>query len=161
MTVKSMDVEFQERRKPSLERVLLVDDDKSVRESLNEVLICEGYLVTQAANGEEAIHAMESQHVDVILLDLNMPRLNGWDTFEHLIERWPLVPILIITARPNQLFLAASAGAAALLEKPVDIAAMIRAIRSAIDEPTSVRLARLAGGGDNFVFSTGQVAGGR
>jgi DNA-binding response OmpR family regulator len=159
--VKPLDIEFQDRRRPSLERVLLVDDDKTVRESLSEVLVCEGYLVVQAANGEEALCIMESQHIDVVLLDLNMPRLNGWDTFENLIERWPLVPILIITARPNQLFLAASAGAAALLEKPVDIAAMIRAIRTAIDEPTSVRLARLAGGGDHFVFSTGHIAGGR
>ena len=159
--MKPLSIEFHDRRRPSLERILLVDDDKTVRESLLEVLVCEGYLVVQAGNGEEAIRIMESQHIDVVLLDLNMPRLNGWDTFENLIERWPLVPILIITARPNQLFLAASAGAAALLEKPVDIAAMIRAIRTAIDEPTSVRLARLAGGGDNFVFSTGHVAGGR
>jgi DNA-binding response OmpR family regulator len=153
--MKPLEIELLDKRRPTLERVLVVDDDKSVRESLTEVLICEGYMPAQAANGEEALQILDTQRIDLILLDLNMPRLNGWDTFEKLIERWPLIPILIITARPNQLFLAASAGAAGLLEKPVDIPAMIGAIRTALEEPTSVRLERLAGSGVNFTFATG------
>lgn len=154
--MKPSRTETHDRRRPTLDRVLLVDDDKSVRESLTEVLICEGYLVEQAANGEEALRSLEAQHIDIVLLDLNMPRLNGWDTFEKIVERWPLIPILIITARPNQLFLAASAGAAGLLEKPVDIPAMIAAIRSALEEPTATRLERLAGASVHFAFSSGQ-----
>ena len=154
--MKPMDLEFTDRRRPSLERILLVDDDKSVRESLTEVLICEGYLVEPAANGEEALRRLATQKIDLVLLDLNMPRLNGWDTFEKIVERWHLVPILIITARPNQLFLAASAGAAGLLEKPVDIPAMMQAIRTALDESTTTRLERLAGASVHFAFSSGQ-----
>ncbi|HEY6229522.1 MAG TPA: response regulator, partial [Verrucomicrobiae bacterium] len=88
--MKPIRTEMHDRRRPSLDRVLLVDDDKSVRESLSEVLVCEGYLVEQAANGEQALHCLESQRIDIVLLDLNMPRLNGWDTFEKIVERWPL-----------------------------------------------------------------------
>jgi DNA-binding response OmpR family regulator len=154
--MKPIQTEPHDRRRPSLDRVLLVDDDKSVRESLTEVLVCEGYLVEQAANGEEALRCLDLKRVDIVLLDLNMPRLNGWDTFEKIVERWPLIPILIITARPNQLFMAASAGAAGLLEKPVDIPAMMGAIRTALEEPTAVRLERLAGASVHFAFSSGQ-----
>jgi DNA-binding response OmpR family regulator len=149
-------VDFSDVQKRSFERALLVDDDRSVRDSLAEVLSGEGYHVCPAANGEEAIRILETDRIDVVLLDLTMPRLNGWNTFEKITERWPLIPILIITARPNQLFLAASAGAAALLEKPVDIPVMISTIRAVLDEPTSARLARLAGRRADFVFASGQ-----
>jgi CheY-like chemotaxis protein len=157
--MKPLQTELHDRRRPTLERVLLVDDDKNVRESLTEVLVCEGYSVQPAADGDEALRCLETQRVDIVLLDLNMPRLNGWNTFEKVVERWPLIPILIITARPNQLFLAASAGAAGLLEKPVDIPAMIQAIRSALEEPTDVRLERLAGAHVHFAFASGQRSG--
>lgn len=154
--MKPLQTELHDRRRPTLERVLLVDDDKTVRESLAEVLVCEGYLVQPAIDGEDALRLLASERIDIVLLDLSMPKLNGWDTFEKIVERWPLIPILIVTARPNQLFLAASAGAAGLLEKPVDIPAMIEAIRAALEEPTGVRLERLAGAHVHFAFATGR-----
>jgi DNA-binding response OmpR family regulator len=143
-------------RKPSLERILLVDDDASVRNSLSEVLIMEGFAVSPAANGKEALAILEKTHIDLVMLDLNMPQMNGWDTFERLSDNWPLIPIILITARPNQLFLAAAAGAGALLEKPVDIPILLRAIRTLLDEPTQSRVARLAGRSTEFFYAEGQ-----
>jgi len=83
-------------------QLMLVDDDPAVREMLGRVLTAEGYLVLPAANGQEALDLAAATAVD--LLDLNLPVKNGWDTFACLTTENPLLPILIITARPNQLF---------------------------------------------------------
>jgi len=61
-----------------------VDDDPKVRDSLNDVLVSEGYVVIPAENGQVALDLATRSSVDLVLLDLNMPVKNGWDTFEHL-----------------------------------------------------------------------------
>ena len=126
-------------------RILLVDDDPTVRDSLSDVLVSEGYLVIPAENGQEAIDLASTSSVDLVLLDLNMPVKNGWDTFERLTAEHPLLPIIIATARPNQLFMALSAGVGALLEKPMDMPTLLRTMRKLLAESPEQRLARLAG----------------
>jgi DNA-binding response OmpR family regulator len=126
-------------------RILLVDDDPTVRDSLNDVLLAEGYFVIPAENGQQALDLAARLPVDLALLDLNMPVKNGWDTFERLTAEHPLIPIIIATARPNQLFTALNAGAGALLEKPMDIPTLLRTIEKLLAESVEQRLARLAG----------------
>jgi DNA-binding response OmpR family regulator len=126
-------------------RILLVDDDSTVRESLNDVLLAEGYFVIPAENGQVALNLATWSSVDLVLLDLNMPVKNGWDTFEQLTREHPLIPIVIATARPNQLFTALNAGVGALLEKPMDIPMLLRTIEKLLAESAEQRLARLAG----------------
>ena len=126
-------------------RILLVDDDPTVRDSLNEVLVAEGYSVMQVENGQQALDLANQLPVDIVLLDLNMPVKNGWDTFEQLTREHPLIPVIIATARPNQLFTALSAGAGALLEKPMEIPTLLRTMATLLTETTEQRLARLAG----------------
>jgi len=132
--------------------VLLVDDDPTVRDSLNDVLVSEGYLVLPAENGERALDLANKSSVDLVLLDLNMPVKNGWDTFEQLSREHPLIPIIIATARPNQLFTALGAGVGALLEKPMDIPTLLRTMRRLLSETTEQRLARLAGKETEFQY---------
>jgi CheY-like chemotaxis protein len=126
-------------------RILLVDDDPTVRDSLNDVLVSEGYFVIPAENGQQALDFAVGLPVDLVLLDLNMPVKNGWDTFEQLTREHPLLPIIIATARPNQLFTALSAGAGALLEKPMDIPTLLQTMEKLLAESAEQRLARLAG----------------
>ena len=126
-------------------RILLVDDDPTVRDSLNDVLVAEGYAVTPADNGQQALDLANQSAVDLVLLDLNMPVKSGWDTFEQLTAEHPLMPIIIATARPNQLFTALSAGVGALLEKPMDIPTLLRTMEKLLAETAEQRLARLAG----------------
>ncbi len=126
-------------------RILLVDDDPAVRDSLNDVLLAEGYLIIPAQNGQQALDLANESSVDLVLLDLNMPVKNGWDTFEQLTREHPLVPIIIATARPNQLFTALGAGAGALLEKPMEIPTLLRTMEKLLAETAEQRLARLAG----------------
>lgn len=126
-------------------RILLVDDDPTVRGSLNDLLVGEGYFVVPAENGQQALELAGKSPFDLILLDLNMPVKNGWDTFGQLTAEHPFISIIIATGRPSQLFKAVGAGAGALLEKPLDIPILLRTIEKLLAEPAEKRLARLAG----------------
>jgi CheY-like chemotaxis protein len=125
--------------------ILLVDDDRAVRESLARLLVEEGYYVLPAENGQEALNIAAVAAVDLVLLDLNLPVLNGWDTFERLTAQNPLLPILVITARPNQIFPALASGVGGLMEKPLDFPRLLRTMNDMMAEPPETRLARLAG----------------
>ncbi len=126
-------------------KVLLVDDDSSVVAALTGVLRSEGYDVIQAFDGHAAIeHFHTVGGAAIVLLDLNMPVKGGWDAFEQLTAINPLLPI-IITARPGQQPLAAAAGVAALMEKPLEIPLLLETMRKLLAEPPETRLARIAG----------------
>jgi len=140
-----------------VKRILLADDDPGVRGSLSEVLMGEGYVVIPANDGQQAIEIAASALMDLVLLDLNMPRKNGWDTFERLTAEHPLLPVIIVTARPNQLFTAVGAGAGALLEKPLDIPTLLRTIKRLLAEPADTRLSRLAGRETEFYYSAAKT----
>ncbi len=127
-------------------KVLLVDDDSSVVAALTGVLRSEGYDVIVAFDGHAALqHFHIVGGAAIVLLDLNMPVKDGWDTFEQLTAINPLLPIIVITARPDQYSLAAAAGVAALLEKPLEIPLLLATMRKLLAEPPEVRLARIAG----------------
>jgi len=134
------------------QRILLVDDEPGVRRMLLRVLEEEGYAVVPAANGVEALELAASRAPDLALLDLNLPLQNGWDTFERLTTEHPLLPVIIITARPNQLFPALAAGAGALMEKPLDLPKLLRTISDLLAEPAASQLARMAGKAAEFHY---------
>src|SRR4051812_20401240 len=112
-------------RKPSRPRVLLADDDRSVLDALGGVLDSEGFEVIRAANGHEAVKKFREHRADIVLLDLNMPVKGGWDTFEQLTSIDPLLPVIVITARPDAYPTAVGTGVAALMQKPLDIPALL------------------------------------
>ena len=131
--------------KPKKPRVLLVEDDVSVVAALSGVLRDEGYDMIHASDGHEAIRNFKAVGgTDLVLLDLNMPVKGGWDTFELLTARNPLLPVIVITARPDQHVMAAAAGVAALLEKPLDIPVLLETMSKLLAEPMETRLARIA-----------------
>ena len=132
--------------------ILLVDDDAGVRRMLLRVLEEEGYVVLAAANGVEALEMTVRRSPDLVLLDLNLPLQNGWVTFEQLTSRHPFLPVIIITARPNQLFPALASGAGALMEKPLDLPKLLRTICDLLAEPARARSARVAGKAVEFHY---------
>ena len=150
---EEMTIDLRAPASTERKRILLVDDDQNVRESLSNVLVTEGYIVTAAEHGERALELVAQEEFDLVLLDLNMPVKNGWDTFGQLIRDNPLLPIIIVTARPNQLFTAVSAGVGALLEKPPDIPMLLHAIQRLLGEPPEDRLARLVGHKAEFYYA--------
>jgi CheY-like chemotaxis protein len=124
--------------------VLIVDDEKSVRESLAKVLCSKGYEALMAADGIEAFELYKQRLPDLVLLDLNMPRQNGWATFEKISNFNPLAPVIVITGRPDQSEFAAALRVRVLMEKPLDVPQLIEAVRQLIEEPLPKRLDRLA-----------------
>lgn len=133
-------------------RILLIDDDPGVRGSLKDMLVGEGYFVIPAENGQQALDLAGRLPFDLVLLDLNMPVMNGWDTFGQLTAEYPFIPIIIATGRPSQLFTAIGAGAGALLEKPIEIPTLLRTMEKLLAEPAEKRLARLAGTQTDFHY---------
>jgi CheY-like chemotaxis protein len=126
-------------------KILLADDDEEVLAALSAALASEGYEMIIAKNGREAIEHFREGRVDVALLDLNMPVKGGWETFERLTTIHLLLQVIVITARPDQYPLAAAAGVAALMEKPLDLPLLLRTIDELLLEPVDRRLSRLAG----------------
>ena len=126
-------------------RILVVDDDPQIRESLRKVLRAEGYEVVLAADGQQGIERFNTERMDLLLLDLNMPVKSGWDTFERLTSLNPLLPIIIITGQRNQYELAAAAGVGALIEKPFDVPLLFQTMKELLAEPPEAHLKRLAG----------------
>lgn len=134
------------------EKILLVDDELAIRQMLTRLLTGEGYNVLPANNGAEALGLLKHADVDLVLLDLNMPGMDGWDTYEKLISQKPLLPVVVITARPNQRFTALAAGIGALMEKPLDLPKLFATIRDLLDEPDDIRIARMAGRPSEFHY---------
>jgi two-component system response regulator MprA len=80
-------------------RVLVVDDDRAVRDSLRRSLEFNGYDVSLASDGAEGLVAIGSQHPDVVVIDVMMPRLDGIETTRALRAAGNDVPVLVLTAR--------------------------------------------------------------
>ena len=134
------------------ERILLVDDERSIRESLSKILRAENYEVVLAENGQEAIERHGAERIDLLLLDLNIPVRNGWATLEWLAEVNPPLPVVIITGRSNQRSLAETAGADALMEKPLDVPLLLQTIRELLDESMENRARRARNRASRFRY---------
>ncbi len=119
---------------PLHNHVLIADDDDVVRGSLAAVLQSEGYEVDEASNGIEAVNRALKHKPDLVLLDLNMPHADGWTAFNQLDQVTPLLPVIIITARPNQYQEAVRVGVDAFMEKPLNIPVLVKAVKRLTNE---------------------------
>ncbi len=113
--------------------ILLVDDDPAVREALHRVLLSENYAVVLACNGQEALDALTLNHVDLVLLDLNIPVVGGWAVLERMRANHWSPPAIVITAQPCQQGPALLAGATALMEKPLDLPLLLASMANLIN----------------------------
>jgi CheY-like chemotaxis protein len=96
-----------------------------IRDTLAELLQQEGYIVLRAENGVQALEHLRHGHPDVMLLDLMMPVMSGWEVLEELGEsgELPNVPIIVISAM-------CAPGARACLRKPVDLDELLTLVGS-------------------------------
>jgi DNA-binding response OmpR family regulator len=123
--------------------ILIVDDDATIRESLAAVFRSEKYRVRVAENGRVAVRRFLECSPNLILLDLNMPDVDGWKAFEVMARLAPYVPVIVITARPNQARRAAEAGVDMLLEKPLDIPTLLETVRKLLATPETSRFGQV------------------
>ena len=116
-------------------RLLVVDDDRVIRELVAEVLEGEGYAVARAANGAEALGWLAERRrlgeppPTLILLDMRMPMMDGW-TFaaEYRRSSGPRAPIVVMTAAADAAACAAEVGAEGVLAKPFGLDALLTAV---------------------------------
>lgn len=120
-----------------------MDDDQGVCCALASVLLSEGYQVTTVFDGRAAAQEFFGRNFDLVILDLNMPKRDGWMTLERLVDVQPLLPVVIITARPGQREAALRCGAAGFMEKPLELEALLALIVQLLQEPIASRLTRL------------------
>jgi len=125
--------------------IFVVDDDAAVRASMIKVLKGAGYEVMTASDGQEASARFAPERIDLVLLDLNLPFRSGWEVFEGLTTRYPTIPIIIITAMPNQYRTALAAGVGALMEKPIEVPALLQTMEALLAESPEARLRRMCG----------------
>ena len=103
-------------------RVLIVDDDESIRESIGVALVNEGYDVRSAADGSEALGLLGQWEPGVILLDMKMPGTDGWAfAAAHRQRPEPRPPIVVLTAAADAPKWAAEIAADEVLAKPFDL----------------------------------------
>src|SRR6266508_3787026 len=109
--------------------ILLVEDEPITRNAFADALKTEGEEVLQAANGVQALSLLDKSHVDLVITDLVMPKLNGFDLVGQIRSKWPDIPILIISAHISQDAERISAGNAEFMYKPVDPPDLIATVR--------------------------------
>ena len=103
------------------QRILVVDDDPVVGKSIGRVLSNKGYAVITAANGEEAMSKLASEHYDLLFTDIKMPGISGLEVAERVKACQPWLPVVIITGYGSGAYedRAAAAGVADFLRKPL------------------------------------------
>ncbi|MBI4548566.1 MAG: response regulator [Ignavibacteriae bacterium] len=79
-------------------RLLVVDDEDAFRVGLSNTLLEQGYEVTTASDGEEAIALIKSKKIDLVLLDINMPKMDGYEVLAFIKKNYPFVKVVMLTA---------------------------------------------------------------
>src|SRR3954451_1440116 len=118
--------------------ILLVEDDESIREMVEKYLINEGFIITSAANGEEAVQKILSTSFDLMILDIMMPKLDGLEALKIIREKNAL-PILIMSAKDSDVDKAVGLGLGAddYIAKPFSMLELSARVKAAIRRVTT------------------------
>ena len=112
--------------------VLVVDDDPGVRELVRVNLELEGYSVLEAGSAEQGMQALEDESPDMILLDVMMPQVDGWEMLQRVQERFGPggIPVVMFSGKAEAVEEAASRGAQGFVGKPFDLQRLIDQTKS-------------------------------
>ena len=118
---------------PKNYRLLVVDDDTTTRMLLRSILTRQGYAVTEATNGVEAVDIFRHEHPDLVLLDVNMPLMNGFEACRRIraIDHDDGTPVLMLTGDDDLVAIetAFNAGATDFITKPINPALISARVR--------------------------------
>lgn len=117
-------------------RILIVDDDPSIRHMLGRILQEEGYEAMAESNGRDGLKAAEAHEIDLVLLDLKMPGMSGQETLKELAVLRPGLPVIIMTAYP-QAFEDGRIGVSALLQKPLDFPRLLETMEKLLAQASA------------------------
>lgn len=119
--------------------ILVVDDDPAIRKILSQSLEMEGFVIYQASDGEEALEAIDSTSPDLVILDVMMPKMNGFDVLKS-VRSSPTtadLPVVMLTARSSQedVWEGWREGVDYYMTKPFDIEELLRFVERIFTEP--------------------------
>ena len=121
--------------------ILIIDDEKSIRNVLKEILTNEGFSVEEATDGEEGLKKFTSGSFDVVLCDIKMPKVDGIEFLQKVIDSQSETPVIKISGHGNieTAVDAVKKGAFDYISKPPDLNRLLITIRNALDKTTLVK----------------------
>jgi len=136
-----MDVPIQSKR------ILVVEDNLEMRQAVANTLKLENYQVDQAENGQAALAVLQRVTPDLILSDINMPRMGGIEFYRALRQnpRWVLIPFIFLTAidSPDEIRLGRNLGVEDYLTKPIEAADLVSAVNGRLLRVAQVEIAQI------------------
>lgn len=122
------------------QKILVVDDERAIRNSLKDILSMEGFEVEEAADGAEAIKKIEVNDYDCILCDIKMPKMDGMEVLDKAMTLKPDIPFIVISGHGNieTAVDAVKKGAYDYISKPPDLNRLLITIRNAMDKTSLV-----------------------
>jgi DNA-binding NtrC family response regulator len=121
-------------------KLLIIDDEKSIRKTLKEILEYEKYQVDEAADGIEGLALIQKNKYDIVLCDIKMPKMDGIEVLEKIMELTVDTPVVMISGHGNieTAVEAVKKGAFDFIAKPLDLNRLLVTIRNAMDKSTMV-----------------------
>ncbi len=121
-------------------KILIVDDEKSIRNTLREILEYENYEVEEAADGKEAMDFLKKGKYDLVLLDIKMPKMDGMEVLDKSLAQNPDLPIIMISghATIESAVEAVQKGAFDFITKPPDLNRLLITIRNALEKSSLI-----------------------
>lgn len=128
-----------------MSKVLIVDDEQSIRRILRDILEFEKYEVEEAVNGMDCLVKLKQNKYDVLLLDIKMPKMDGMDTLDRIQEIAPETPVVMISGHANidTAVEAVKKGAFDFISKPPDLNRLLITIRNALDKSNLISEAKV------------------
>jgi len=115
--------------------VLVVDDDADMAEVMEMILSEAGYRVRSARNGREALEVVAARKPDLVLLDMLMPVMDGWQCARELRARYGrAIPIVVVTAAEHARARAEEVGSDGVLSKPFELSLLLRLVRQHVEQ---------------------------
>lgn len=124
----------------SIAKILIVDDDKSIRKTLRDILEFEKYEIDEATDGLDCMVKLKQSKFDVIILDVKMPRMDGMEAIEKIQNLCPDLPVIMISGHGNidTAVEAVKKGAFDYIQKPPDLNRLLITLRNAIDKSSLI-----------------------
>lgn len=121
--------------------ILIIDDERAIRNTLKEILTYEGFGVEEAVDGEEGLSKLQSKAFDMVLCDIKMPRIDGFEFLERVSATHPDLPVIMISGHGNieTAVEAVKKGAFDYISKPPDLNRLLITIRNGLDKGTLLK----------------------
>ena len=141
--------------------ILVVDDDKNTRKYLSAVLEAENYTVSTAGSGEAALSLMESEYIDLVIVDIMMPGMDGYELTRILRQNNAELPILMVTAKqlPEERHEGFIVGTDDYMTKPIDDYELVLRVRALLRRAKIASEKRIVIGGVTVDYSSMTVTG--